>query len=125
MKSFTVSSSPIITGIITTLCLVLAGSLVTSLFLQFSSISENSMPYFTYTVNGISLLVGGYLAGKKGGQKGWYFGGLTGVTYFLVIVLIGFLAFDVAPMLNSLIYLAFSFVVGAIGGIVGVNMAKK
>ncbi|MBP1930438.1 TIGR04086 family membrane protein [Ammoniphilus resinae] len=125
MKSFTVSSSPIITGIITTLCLVLAGSLITSLFLQFSSISENSMPYFTYTVNGISLLVGGFWAGKKGGQKGWYFGGLTGATYFLVIVLIGYLAFDVAPMLNSLIYLAFSFVVGATGGIVGVNMAKK
>lgn len=125
MKALATSSSPIITGTLTTIALVLVGSLFTSVLLQFSSISEMSLPYFTYTVNAISILAGGWIAGKKGGQKGWYFGGLTGIAYFALIVLIGFLAFDVTPQLNASLYLAIAFLVGALGGVVGVNMAGK
>ncbi|HJV44281.1 MAG TPA: TIGR04086 family membrane protein [Bacillota bacterium] len=125
MKSVVASSSPILTGIVATLVLMLLGSVVTSLFLQFSSITEMKMPIFTYLVNGISLFIGGLLAGKKGGQKGWYFGGLTGISYFILLVLIGFLAYDITPKLNALVYFTFSFLIGAFGGIFGVNMANK
>jgi putative membrane protein (TIGR04086 family) len=125
MRTVVASSSPILTGIVATLTLMLVGSVVTSLFLQFSSFSEASMPVATYVVNGLSLFIGGLLAGRRGGQKGWYFGGLTGLSYFILLVLIGFLAFDVVPKINSLIYLAFSFLVGAFGGIFGVNTANK
>ncbi|RXT15492.1 TIGR04086 family membrane protein [Ammoniphilus sp. CFH 90114] len=119
------SSSPILTGTLTTLGLVLVGSLITSLLLHFSSLSEFSLSYFTYTVNGISLLIGGLIAGKQGGHKGWYFGGLTGMVYFVLLVLIGFLAFDMTPHLSALLYLAIAFLVGAVGGIFGVNLANK
>ncbi|WP_368666300.1 TIGR04086 family membrane protein [Ammoniphilus sp. CFH 90114] len=125
MKTIAASSSPILTGTLTTLGLVLVGSLITSLLLHFSSLSEFSLSYFTYTVNGISLLIGGLIAGKQGGHKGWYFGGLTGMVYFVLLVLIGFLAFDMTPHLSALLYLAIAFLVGAVGGIFGVNLANK
>lgn len=125
MKSMVSASSPVFTGTLTTLCFVIAGALFTSLLLQFTSISESSMPYFTYSVNGISLLIGGLLAGKKGGHKGWYYGGLTGIAYFIIIAIIGFLAFDVSPGLQALYYLVFAFFLGAFGGIFGVNLSNK
>ncbi|MEW9667242.1 TIGR04086 family membrane protein [Ammoniphilus sp. 3BR4] len=125
MKTIATSSSPIIIGMLTTVGLVLVGSLITSLMLQFSNLSEFSLSYFTYTVNGLSLLIGGLIAGKKGGHKGWYFGGLTGLAYFVFIVLVGFLALDVTPQLSALFYLAFAFLVGAVGGIFGVNLGNK
>jgi len=125
MKSIAASSSPIVTGMLATVGLVLIGSILTSLMLHFSSMSEFSLSYFTYTVNGVSLLIGGLIAGKKGGHRGWYFGGLTGIAYFALLVLIGFLAFDVTPHLNALLYLAFAFMVGAVGGVFGVNLSNK
>jgi len=125
MKTIAASSSPIITGTITTMGLVLIGSVLTSLLLYFSNVSEMSLPYFTYCINGLSLLIGGWIAGKKGGRKGWYFGGLTGIAYFVLVMLIGFLAFDVSPGLNSLLYLAFAFILGALGGVFGVNMSSN
>lgn len=123
MKTIATSSSPIITGTAITIGLVVIGSLFTSLLLQFSSVSEMSLPYFTYAINGLSLLFGGWMAGKKGGQKGWYFGGLTGISYFVLIILIGFLAFDVTPQFNALLYLVGAFLLSALGGIFGVNMS--
>ncbi|RKD24660.1 hypothetical protein BEP19_05720 [Ammoniphilus oxalaticus] len=119
------SSSPIITGALTTLGLVVIGSLLTSLLLHFSQMSELTLPYFTYSINGLSLLIGGYIAGRRGGQKGWYFGGLTGVAYFILVFLIGFLAFDVAPQLSVLLFLVIAFVVGALGGVLGVNLSQS
>ena len=124
MKTIAESSSPIITGTITTMGLVLIGSLLTSLLLHFSNLNEMNLPYFTYSINGLSLLIGGWIAGRKGGRKGWYFGGLTGIAYFILILLIGFLAFEVTPQLNALLYLAISFIVGALGGVFGVNMSS-
>lgn len=125
MKAITASSSPIITGTLITMALVLIGSLITSLLLQFSNVSEMSLPYFTYGINGLSLLIGGWMAGKKGGRKGWYFGGLTGIAYFLFVLLIGFLALDITPQLTALLYLTISFIIGALGGIFGVNMSSS
>jgi putative membrane protein (TIGR04086 family) len=125
MKTATVTGSPVFTGILSTMSLVLLGSLLTTLLLQFSSISETSMPYFTYTINGFSLFIGGLLAGRKGGHRGWYYGGLTGIFYFLVIATIGFLAFNVNPQVSSLVYLTISFMIGAVGGIFGVNFSRS
>ncbi|NGQ94265.1 TIGR04086 family membrane protein [Brevibacillus sp. SYP-B805] len=119
------TSASVMTGLVYTFCLVLIGSLITALLLAFTSLRESTLPYFTYTINVISLLVGGFITGRRCGAKGWYYGGLTGGAYFLLVLLVGFLGFDVSMKLTTLFYLIGAFVIAAAGGVIGVNSAAR
>lgn len=125
MKGEQSTLSSISMGVVTAIFIVLIGSVITSMLLHFTAIQESSMPVFTYTVSGISLVSGGYTAGRRAGSKGWYYGGLTGIFYFLIMVLIGFLAFDIAVQFTSLLYLLGMSILSGIGGILGVNIASR
>ncbi|WP_232695958.1 TIGR04086 family membrane protein [Brevibacillus daliensis] len=118
-------STSVMTGLFLTLGLVLLGSIITALLLSFSDIQESSLPYFSYAINVISLLIGGYVTGRKSGVRGWYYGGLAGLGYFLLVLLIGFLGFDAPLELNTLLYTIFAFVIAAIGGVFGVNSSNR
>lgn len=113
------------TGLLFTFGLVLIGSLVTAMLLSFTNLRENTLPYFTFAINCIGLLVGGWVTGSRCGSKGWYYGGLTGLAYFALVLLIGFLGFDAPLQLATLLYLIGAFVISAMGGVIGVNMARK
>ncbi len=119
------TSTSVITGLVSTFGLVLIGSLITALLLAFTSLREGTLPYFTYTINVISLLVGGFITGRRCGGKGWYYGGLTGAAYFLLVLLVGFLGFDAPMQFSSLFYLLGAFIVAAAGGVIGVNSTTK
>ncbi|MDR6226356.1 TIGR04086 family membrane protein [Desmospora profundinema] len=114
-------NSPLLTGLLVIFAIVLAGSVVTALLLRFTATAESSLPYFTYGINGIALLAGGWCAGRKARQKGWLYGGLTGILYVGIILLIGFLAFDTVMRVQPLLFTLCATGLGAIGGIFGVN----
>ncbi len=117
-------SSPILNGLILMLIIVLLGSFIVSLIFQFSSVSESKMPIFTYVVNALSLLTGGFVAGFKAKERGWFYGGMTGVLYTIILIMIAFLAFDVALTLKTFVTMIGSFALAAIGGIFGVNFSR-
>ncbi|QQE73261.1 TIGR04086 family membrane protein [Brevibacillus composti] len=119
------ASTSVFAGLLYTLGLVLVGALIVALLLSFTSIRESSLPYFTYVINTIGLLVGGYVTGRRCGGKGWYYGGLTGLFYFLLVLLIGFLGFDAPMQWGTLFYLIGAFVMASIGGIFGVNASSS
>lgn len=106
------------------LIIVLLGSLIVSFIFQFTSVSESKMPIFTYVVNALSLLTGGFVAGFKAKERGWFFGGMTGILYTIILILIAFLAFDVALTIKTLVSMISSFAIAAIGGIFGVNFSR-
>lgn len=119
------SSGSVITGLLFTFGLVLVGALLTALLLAFTDLHESSLPYFTYVINAVALLAGGMVTGRRCGNKGWYYGGLTGLFYFLLVMLIGFLGFNAPFRLVTLLYLVGAFVLAAIGGVIGVNMSSR
>jgi putative membrane protein (TIGR04086 family) len=101
------------------------GSLLTAILLSFTDLQESSLPYFTYAINFIGLLIGGIVTGRRCGGKGWYYGGLTGLAYFSLVILIGFLGFDAPLQLVTLFYLLGAFMISAAGGVIGVNMVRR
>nr|WP_217365237.1 MULTISPECIES: TIGR04086 family membrane protein [Brevibacillus] len=119
------ASTSVLTGLLYTTGLVLFGALLATLLLSFTSMREGSLPYFTYIINAVALLVGGFVTGKRCGGKGWYYGGLTGFSYFLLILLIGFLGFDAPMQWGTFLFLLGAFGVAALGGILGVNSANS
>lgn len=114
-------SSPILSGLIFSLVIMLVGVLVVSLLLTLTGIGEESLPMFVYIIHGAALLIGGFITGRKRGTKGWYYGGLLGILYWLLIMLVGFLSMNAAFGMDVLITAGVCFVTGAIGGILGVN----
>ncbi|WP_421616848.1 TIGR04086 family membrane protein [Brevibacillus sp. TJ4] len=119
------ASSSVLTGLLYTLGLVLTGALLASLLLHFTSMRESSLPYFTYIINIIGLLAGGFITGRRSGERGWYYGGMTGLAYFLFILLVGFLGFDAPLRWDTLLFLLAAFVIAGIGGILGVNSSHS
>ena len=115
---------PILGGMIWAFGMMAVGALFVSLMLALTDQKESSLPTATLVIHGLSAVIGGLVAGKKSGARGWYAGGATGILYAVMLFLIGFLGFDREFQLQSLLFVAAAFAVGAFGGILGVNMKK-
>jgi len=115
---------PILAGIFYALIWMALGALTLSVILYLSPISENEMRTYTYVVHFIALFISGWTSGRISGKKGWYYGGIAGLGYALFLLLTGFLAMDAAFNLKKLVYTITAFTVGALGGIIGVNIRR-
>ncbi|EGK14560.1 MULTISPECIES: TIGR04086 family membrane protein [Kroppenstedtia] len=116
--------SPLLTGIAVVLGTVLAGSLILAILLRFSTVAEADLPYFTYGINGVALVSGGWLAGRRAGYKGWLYGGMTGILYVLIVLIVGFLAFDASMRVQPFLFTVCATGLSTLGGIFGVNTRK-
>lgn len=117
-------TSPLFSGLVYSFSMMTIGTIVTSLFLLLTSTQESSLHTLTTIIHAVSLFIGGWVSGKRAGNRGWYHGSMVGVFYFVLIFLVGFLAFDAGLNLQSLQLLGILFASGALGGILGVNTQK-
>ncbi|MFS1513841.1 TIGR04086 family membrane protein [Chengkuizengella sp. SCS-71B] len=121
MRSF----SPMLSGIFYAFVALAILTLITSIILKFSSMKESSLDTYVYFIHGLSLLIGGFISGRGKGTRGWYYGGLLGIMYSILILMISFLGFDSLILTTkSMMFIALSFLLGAVGGIFGVNFKK-
>lgn len=117
-------SNPILSGLLYSLVSLAIFAVAISLLLSTTGLREQSLSLYLFVVHAICATLGGYIAGKKTGYRGWYTGSLTGLIYMLVVMLSGFLGFD-APISSKMAVLAaIALICGAFGGILGVN-AKR
>ncbi|MFX3646996.1 MAG: TIGR04086 family membrane protein [Paenibacillus sp.] len=124
LVSFRVSN-PILSGLCQAFVWMFIGALILSFFLWMSGMREQDLSMYTYVVHGLSLLVGGFVAGKRSGEKGWYYGGITGIVYGLLVLLIGFLALDASFNWKDGLQLLSAFFISALGGMFGVNTHRS
>lgn len=96
---------------------------VYALILSFSSVSDISMSKVTQAILIISIAISSIYGSKKLRQRGWMFGMVLGLLFSLLLIPFAMtfgqsVAFD----LYLIAKLFVSAVVGAIGGIIGVNL---
>ena len=115
---------PLLYGLFASILWLGAGALLLSLLLRYNGLKETTLPTLALLVHGISALAGGFTAGRRAGQKGWYSGLLLGVVYALIVLVIGFLAADAPLSLESLYMLAAAAGAGTIGGMFGVGTRR-
>lgn len=78
------------------------------------------------TIRILVLFLISFLAGKTAGNAGWFVGGAVGIIYMLVATFFGVILFTVNLLsADPLINLAAGFIIGAIGGIVGVSAQTR
>lgn len=119
------NTHPVLSGLIYSFVITLGFVLIYSFLLYFTSLSDSHLSRLTYIITAISLSSGGFVSGKRAGQKGWYYGGITGIIYGLILAIIAFLAFDAGFNLNGLALITLTFLFGSLGGMFGVNTSKK
>lgn len=117
-------SHPIIIGILFTIVILTIFVLSLALVLYFTNLSENNIFIISLIATSISVIIGGFFSGKKAGCKGWLYGGFVGLIYGIMLIIITFLAYDANFELRQLVFVLLNFLLGAFGGIFGVNLKK-
>lgn len=65
----------ILYSLVVIFALMFAGSLLVSLLLTMTSLSESSFNWFITAISFITLFIGGFISGGKAKEKGWLIGG--------------------------------------------------
>ncbi|MEF2968887.1 TIGR04086 family membrane protein [Paenibacillus sp. M1] len=118
-------SHPTFSGLWYAFLWMMIGALILSLLLQSGVMDEENLTLYTYLVHSVSLLAGGLVSGKRAGQKGLYQGSLTGLFYGILLLVISFLALDNSLGLTEVALVLPALLLGAIGGVFGVNLKRR
>ena len=97
--------------------------LIVAALLTFTSLKEDNIPILNTVIMILSIVVGSIKLAFKVEEKGWLNGGLIGIFYFLLLLLINFIfirpfIFDIYTIGKFFICL----IAGIIGGMIGVNI---
>ncbi|MCM2606053.1 TIGR04086 family membrane protein [Rossellomorea marisflavi] len=110
-------------GTVTIFVIAIAASLIFSLLLRFTSLTESAISLFITIVSFLALFIGGFMSGGKGKTKGWMLGGSTGILYTLFVFLFQYLGLDSSPSSEQLIYHGCYILTAMMGGVLGVNLS--
>ncbi|SNX52655.1 TIGR04086 family membrane protein [Thermoanaerobacterium sp. RBIITD] len=113
----------IITGILIGYIITLAFFIMYAIALTFTSLSELTLPTLTMLITIIGIVVAGALSARNTKSKGWLNGGLAGLLYAIIMLLLGvFFVKDVGPTSAWALKLLWGVILGAIGGMIGINL---
>lgn len=110
-------------GTISIFVMTIILSLLFSLILRFTSLTESSLSYIILILSFISIFIGGIISGGKGKKQGWLLGGGTGLLYTLIILLFQYLGHDTLFTSREWIQSFCYILTSMMGGILGVNLS--
>jgi putative membrane protein (TIGR04086 family) len=97
--------------------------IVYGLLLSFTSLSESSMPAVITAKSTVSIALSGIYVAVKVESRGWLNGALMGLIYMVVLFLISLLFKTGAAFDKFVLFRIFmGFVIGALSGIIGINL---
>jgi len=107
-----------ISGLLVTLLLLCLLAVV----LLWVDLGDRATRIIMDVMGGIGALVAGFVAGQRARARGLAHGAVTGLLFTLIVLIIGLLFFGATFSLWPwLLRLAAGMILGALGGIVGVN----
>ncbi|MGE0992381.1 TIGR04086 family membrane protein [Bacillus sp. GMa5/2] len=112
-------------GIVTLLILASITSMIMALLLKFTNINEGTLTVTIFILALLSMLMSGFIAGKKAQEKGWLVGLTTGLTFTILVFLVNYLGFSQTLSNSQLLYQLALMGASTLGGIFGVNMSKQ
>lgn len=116
----------IIKGSLIALCISLVGILIFAFILKFASISDKAIRPINQIIKGVSVLIGVFVAMRKVDKMGLVGGLLIGLVYtILAFVVFSILDGNFEFNLTLLNDLLFGGIMGAICGIIAVNVKKR
>lgn len=116
----------IIKGSLIALCISLVGILIFAFILKFASVSDKAIRPINQIIKGVSVLIGVFVAMRKVDKMGLVGGLLIGLVYtILAFVVFSILDGNFEFNLTLLNDLLFGGIMGAICGIIAVNVKRR
>ncbi len=110
-------------GIIAAYIFVLFIFLIMALLLTYTSIPEAMIPMFSSITLIAGVSISGMYVGAKLKRKGWLNGGIEGVIYIAILIVVSWAFMADFSFDRYLVYKGIMSVIsGGIGGIIGVNI---
>lgn len=101
------------------------GITVAALLFTYTSLKDQYQSIVSLIIMALSVFSGGCINGKKAAKKGWLHGGIIGLLYTLIVLIISSLFSKTFSMDAALGTTAcISVISGMAGGIIGVNMKR-
>ncbi len=116
--------SSMIKGVATILVAIIISSLILSLLLRFTSLTESSLKWVTTGLSFLSLFIGGFLSGKKGKEKGIMLGSGTALLFSLLVFLVQYLGYQTTFTSMQYMYHGIFLLLCMLGAIMGVNFSS-
>ena len=116
----------IIKGSITSIILTVVILFVFALLLAYTNMPESIITPIVISTSGFSILIGSIISSLKIKKQGIINGGAVGFVYILTIyILSSIIQNDFGLNTSSIIMIVVAILVGALGGIIGVNIKRK
>lgn len=118
-----ININAVLKGTFLTLAVSLALSVGTGVVYHVSSVTEQTLPWFTGAILAVSAFSGSLAAGRQAGSRGLYHGLATGLLFFIAIWLLAALFLPGQASLSIFSKFLISLGAGAVGGVIGVGLA--
>lgn len=112
-------------GLCAILVIALSFSLLASLFLTFTSYTEESISWLIMGVAFLSMFIGGFMSGAKAKAKGLMAGVLTALLFSMLTFLVQFLGYNELFTTSQYAFHGGYLLLAALGGIIGVNLTSN
>ena len=96
---------------------------IISLLLTYTNLKESSIPILTTVVMIVSIVLGSIYLTLKIGEKGWLNGGIIGLLYIVILIILN--KIFIKPFMFNMYFITkiiVSLVIGIIGGMIGINL---
>jgi len=117
---------PVARGLVFALATATVLMLIAATYMANSSALDDRVAYVTYTIHVIAAIIGSFTTARRAVGRGWYYGGLTGLSYMLIVMAINLVLFkggnvEASDLLRAMIIV----VVGAFGGMLGASSRQQ
>lgn len=117
---------PILYGVAWALFFAVIGTLLVSFWAHFGTLTDSNMRVAAYVVHCIAILIGAVSGSRAAEERGWYYGGIIGIVYALIMICIGVVVYNTFSMdAGGLFRVLLMALIGAFGGIIGVNTGGR
>lgn len=124
-KLYSLRRFPILFGLAWAMFIAVIGTLLVSFWAHYGAASDNQVLIAAYVVHCLAVVIGAFRSSRAALERGWYYGGICGLLYAVVMVVIGLLVYNTFSVDTGGIFRVFLMaVIGAFSGIIGVNTAK-
>ncbi|MDQ0188735.1 TIGR04086 family membrane protein [Alicyclobacillus cycloheptanicus] len=113
---------PILYGLAWSLFYAVIGILLVSLWAHVHPMSPKTLVMAAYIIHCAAVLLGAIAGSRAAQERGWYYGGMSGLFYAIVMICIGLFAYNTFSLdAGGLFRVLLMALIGAFGGIIGVN----
>ncbi|WP_158737543.1 TIGR04086 family membrane protein [Alteribacillus sp. YIM 98480] len=108
-------------GMVVIIGLLIGCSIIFSVMLRFTAISEGSIQWLLFILALISFGIGGFISGLRAKEKGMFTGMLTAAGVLCIVILFQYLGYDSSLSGMQAVFFSSFLASSAIGGAIGVN----